>query len=32
MLRLNLEANDQAVLDEKLAELKSMLGEPVEGH
>ncbi|MGN6626968.1 MAG: phosphomannomutase/phosphoglucomutase, partial [Tepidisphaeraceae bacterium] len=32
LLRLNLEAKNQALLDEKLAELKGRLGEPVEGH
>ena len=32
MLRLNLEANSPALMKEKLAELKTRLGEPVEGH
>jgi phosphomannomutase len=32
LLRLNLEASSQAQLDEKLAELKKSLGEPVHGH
>ena len=32
MLRLNLEARDRQTLDAMLAELKSVLGEPAEGH
>ena len=32
MLRLNLEAESVELRDEKLKELKRMLGEPVEGH
>lgn len=32
LLRLNLEAPNQQMLDEKLAELKKILGEPVHGH
>jgi phosphomannomutase len=32
MLRLNLEAKNAAMLDEKLKELKRYLGEPVHGH
>ena len=32
MLRLNLEAKTPALMAEKLAELKTVLGEPVEGH
>ncbi len=32
MLRLNLEAPNRAVLDEKLQEVKRILGEPVVGH
>ena len=32
LLRLNLEANTQRLLDEKLGELKKILGEPVHGH
>ena len=32
LLRLNLEANTVGLCQEKLAELKSRLGEPVEGH
>lgn len=32
LLRLNLEANSEALLHEKLAELKKILGEPVVGH
>jgi phosphomannomutase len=32
LLRLNLEASSQAQLDDKLAELKKSLGEPVHGH
>jgi phosphomannomutase len=32
MLRLNLEANTQALLTEKFADLKKILGEPVHGH
>jgi phosphomannomutase len=32
LLRLNLEASSQAQLDEKLAELKKVLGEPAHGH
>lgn len=32
LLRLNLEAESVALRDEKLKELKRMLGEPVEGH
>ena len=32
LLRLNLEANSEALLDEKLGELKKSLGEPVHGH
>lgn len=32
LLRLNLEAQSQSQLDEKFAELKSLLGEPVHGH
>ena len=32
LLRLNLEARDQATLDAKFAELKAILGEPAEGH
>jgi phosphomannomutase len=32
LLRLNLEAKDQRLLEEKLAELKGILGEPVKGH
>ncbi len=32
MLRLNLEAKEASALQDKLTELKSMLGEPVEGH
>ena len=32
MLRLNLEARDAPLLQQKLVELKKLLGEPVEGH
>lgn len=32
LLRLNLEASSQAQLDEKLADLKKVLGEPAHGH
>ena len=32
LLRLNLEAKNRAAVDEKLAELKRILGEPVHGH
>lgn len=32
MLRLNLEARDQATLDRMLGDLKAVLGEPAEGH
>jgi phosphomannomutase len=32
LLRLNLEAASQALLDEKFAELKKVLGEPAHGH
>ncbi len=32
MLRLNLEARDRTVLERKFAEMKSLLGEPAEGH
>ena len=32
LLRLNLEARDPAMLEEKFAELKKLLGEPVHGH
>jgi phosphomannomutase len=32
LLRLNLECPSRSMLDEKFAELKKMLGEPVEGH
>jgi phosphomannomutase len=32
LLRLNLEARDQRLLEEKLSELKGILGEPVKGH
>ena len=32
MLRLNLEAKDQATMEAKFEELKRMLGEPAEGH
>ena len=32
MLRLNLEAKEQSVMETKLSELKTLLGEPVEGH
>jgi phosphomannomutase len=32
LLRLNLEAKSNALLDEKFAELKKILGEPVHGH
>lgn len=32
LLRLNVEAKDQALLDEKFAELKKVLGKPAEGH
>ena len=32
LLRLNLEARDESMLKEKLAELKKHLGEPAEGH
>ncbi|HTW94446.1 MAG TPA: phosphomannomutase/phosphoglucomutase [Tepidisphaeraceae bacterium] len=32
LLRLNLEARTKAMLDEKFAELKTMLGEPAHGH
>jgi phosphomannomutase len=32
MLRLNLEAKDEAILSSKLEELKSLMGEPVAGH
>jgi phosphomannomutase len=32
LLRLNLEANNKMLLDEKFAELKKILGEPAEGH
>jgi phosphomannomutase len=32
LLRLNLEAKDAGMLDEKFTELKKMLGEPVVGH
>jgi phosphomannomutase len=32
LLRLNLEAQSQKQLDEKFAELKLLLGEPVHGH
>ena len=32
LLRLNLEARDQRLLEEKLQELKGILGEPVKGH
>ena len=32
MLRLNLEAKDQATLDRMFGELKGILGEPAEGH
>jgi len=32
LLRLNLEANSRQLLDEKLKELKRILGEPAEGH
>ena len=32
LLRLNLEANSNAMLEEKLAELQGTLGEPVHGH
>ena len=32
LLRLNLEAKDQRLLEEKLSELKGILGEPLKGH
>jgi len=32
LLRLNLEARDQRLLEEKLSELKGILGEPIRGH
>jgi len=32
LLRLNLEAKDQRLLEEKLGELKGILGEPLKGH
>jgi phosphomannomutase len=32
LLRLNLEANSQSLLDEKFAELRKLLGEPIHGH
>jgi phosphomannomutase len=32
LLRLNLEAEDQRLLEEKLDELKGLLGEPIKGH
>ncbi|HMO27617.1 MAG TPA: hypothetical protein PKB10_15255, partial [Tepidisphaeraceae bacterium] len=32
LLRLNLEANSEALLHDKLVELKKILGEPVVGH
>ena len=32
LLRLNLEAKDQRLLEEKLDELKQILGEPAKGH
>ena len=32
LLRLNLEARDESLCGEKLAELKQMLGEPTDGH
>lgn len=32
LLRLNLEASSKALLDEKFREMKTVLGEPIEGH
>jgi phosphomannomutase len=32
LLRLNMETKDQRVLEEKLSELKQILGEPIKGH
>jgi phosphomannomutase len=32
LLRLNLEAKSKAMMEEKFAELKKILGEPVHGH
>ena len=32
LLRLNMEANDAGLLEEKLAELAPILGEPDDGH